>query len=43
LLLDKKAEVNTKATDGDTPLDEAMEHGNKGIIDLLLQHGAKGK
>jgi ankyrin repeat protein len=43
LLLAKKAEVNIKDWDGDSPLDEAIEMNNKEIIDLLRGHGAKGK
>jgi ankyrin repeat protein len=43
LLLDKKADVNMKDADGETPLDEAEEQGNKEIIELLRQHGGKGK
>jgi ankyrin repeat protein len=43
LLLDKKADVNKKDSDGETPLDEAQEQGNKEIIELLRQHGGKGK
>jgi ankyrin repeat protein len=43
LLLDKKADVNTKDWDGDMTLDEAVEQGNKEIIVFLRQHGAKGK
>jgi ankyrin repeat protein len=43
LLLAKKADVNTKDSEGETALDEAEEQGNKEIIELLRQHGAKGK
>jgi len=35
--------VNKKDSDGETALDEAVEQGNKEIIELLRQHGAKGK
>ena len=43
LLLDKKADVNTKDSQGETALDEAVEQGNKEIIELLRHHDAKGK
>ena len=43
LLLDKKADVNTRDSERETALDEAEEQGNKEIIELLRQHGAKGK
>ena len=43
LLLAKKADVNTKDSEGETALDEAEEQGNKEIIEFLRQHGAKGK
>jgi ankyrin repeat protein len=35
--------VNAKDADGETALDEAVEQGNKEIIELLRQHGGKGK
>jgi ankyrin repeat protein len=43
LLLDKKADVNTKDSEGETALDEAQEQGNKEIIEILRKHGGKEK
>jgi ankyrin repeat protein len=43
LLLANKCDINERDADGDTPLSEALEHGNREIIELLQQRGAKEK
>jgi ankyrin repeat protein len=40
LLLASKADVNTKAHDGSTPLHAAAFHGHKDMVGLLLESGA---
>jgi len=39
LLIDKGADVNVKST-GVTPLDLAIDKGNKELVDLLRKHGS---
>jgi cytohesin len=41
LLISKGADVNARNMNGNTPLNLAKFGGNKDIIDLLRQHGAK--
>lgn len=41
LLLANKAAINAQDSEGDMPMDEAVEVKRKDILDLLRQHGGK--
>ena len=41
LLITKRADVNAKMDDGETPLDVAEEAEHTELADLLRKHGAK--
>jgi ankyrin repeat protein len=43
LLLANKCDINLRDAEGETPLAEAMEQGNKEIIESLRKHGGKEK
>ncbi len=43
LLLVNGARVNTKATNGEMPLDRALSYNYREVIRLLIQYGAGNK